>query len=159
MKLVLITLSAQVGHHGLLIRRHPRHRELAFYRCYSPTLVPLSELVRVTGRRWTIEENFQAAKGLAGLDEHQLHRWLSWRRWTVLAMLTHALRAVIAATERAEHAAPPGLITLTCNEIQRLFTRLITESTSRSTDPLRYLSSQMRQVVFTGLVVAGRRVG
>ncbi|MCU1608505.1 MAG: hypothetical protein JWM45_421 [Pseudonocardiales bacterium] len=26
-------------------------------------------------------------------------------------------------------------------------------------DPRRYLSSQMRQVVFTGLVVAGRRVG
>jgi hypothetical protein len=25
--------------------------------------------------------------------------------------------------------------------------------------PVRYLSSQMRQVVFTGLVVAGRRVG
>lgn len=93
----LITLTAQAGHHWLLIRRHPRHGELAFYRCYSPTLVALGALVRVAGRRWTIEESFQAGKGLAGLDEHQVHRWLAWRRWTLLA--------IIAATERAEH--PP----------------------------------------------------
>jgi SRSO17 transposase len=69
----------------LLVRRHPRTRELAFYRCYSPELVPLRELVRVAGRRWTVEENFQAGKGLAGLDEHQVRRWTSWRRWTLLA--------------------------------------------------------------------------
>jgi SRSO17 transposase len=63
-----VTVSAQAGHHWLLISRHPRHGELAFYHCYSPTLVPLGELVRVAGRRWTIEESFQAGKGLAGLD-------------------------------------------------------------------------------------------
>jgi hypothetical protein len=68
-------------------------------RCYSPTPVPLGELVRVAGRRWTIEENFQAAKGLAGLDEHQIRCWLAWRRWTLLAMLAHAQLAVITATE------------------------------------------------------------
>jgi hypothetical protein len=33
--------------------------------------VLLRELVRVAGRRWTVEEPFQAGKGLAGLDEHQ----------------------------------------------------------------------------------------
>jgi hypothetical protein len=102
----------------LLIRRHPRHGELAFYRCYWPTLVRLGELVRVAGRRWTIEESFQAAKGLAGLDEHQVRRWLAWRCWTLLAMLAHALLAVIAATERAHHPPQPGLIALTCNEIR-----------------------------------------
>ena len=32
--------------------------ELAFYRCYSPHVVPLRELVRVAGRRWAIEEAF-----------------------------------------------------------------------------------------------------
>jgi SRSO17 transposase len=86
----LITLTAQSGHHWLLIRRHLRHGQLAFYRCYSPTLVPLAELIRIAGRRWTIEESFQAGKGLAGLDDHQLRRWLPWRRWTLLAMLAHA---------------------------------------------------------------------
>jgi hypothetical protein len=34
--------------------------------------VPLTTLVAVTGRRWTIEESFQAGKGLTGLDEHQV---------------------------------------------------------------------------------------
>lgn len=115
-----VSLTAESGHHWLLIRRRPRHGELAFYRCYSPTPVRLGELVRVAGRRWTIEESFQAAKGLAGLDEHPLRRWLAWRRWTLLAMLAHALLAVIAATERAQHPPQPGLIALTCNEIRHL---------------------------------------
>lgn len=134
----LITLTGQAGHHWLLVRRHPHHGELAFYRCYSPTPVPLAELVRVAGRRWTIEESFQAAKGLAGLDEHQLRRWLAWRRWTLLAMLAHALLAVIAATERAQHPPPGELIALTCNEIRHLFTKVITAPTRRLTDPLTW---------------------
>ncbi len=133
-----VALTAQAGHHWLLVRRHPRHSELAFYRCYSPTLVALGELVRVAGRRWTIEESFQAAKGLVGLDEHQVRRWLPWRRWTLLAMLAHALLVVIAATERAQHPPQPGLIALTCNEIQHLLTKLITEPTRQLTDTLAW---------------------
>jgi SRSO17 transposase len=66
--------------HQLLIRRNRRTGELAFYRCYSPTAVPLATLVRVAGRRWTVEETFQSGKGLAGLDEHQVRRWTSWRQ-------------------------------------------------------------------------------
>ena len=93
----------------------------------APTPVPLRELVRVAGRRWTVEESFQAGKGLAGLDEHQVRRWTSWRRWTLLAMLAHALLAVIAAHEHTDRPAPAGLIALTCNEIRRLFTVLVIE--------------------------------
>jgi SRSO17 transposase len=105
----------------LLVRRNPHTGELAYYRCHSPHMVPLRELVRVAGRRWTIEESFQAGKGLAGLDEHQVRRWTSWRRWTLLAMIAHALLAVIAANEHTDRPAPDGLIALTCNEIRRLF--------------------------------------
>lgn len=130
-----VALTGESDHHWLLIRRPLRHGELAFYRCYSPIPVRLGELVRVAGRRWTIEESFQAAKGLAGLDEHQVRRWLAWRRWTILAMLAHALLAVIAATERAQHPPPAGLIALTCNEIRHLLTKLITEPTRQLTDP------------------------
>jgi SRSO17 transposase len=111
----------------LLVRRNPRTGELAFYRCYSPEVVPLRELVRVAGRRWAVEESFQAGKGLAGLDEHQVRRWTSWRRWTLLAMLAHALLAVIAAREHTERPAPLGFIALTCGEIRRLFTVFIIE--------------------------------
>lgn len=97
------------------------------YRCYAPEVVPLRELVRVAGRRWTVEESFQAGKGLAGLDEHQVRRWISWRRWTLLAMVAHALLAVIAATEHTQRPAPTGLIALSCNEIRRLFTIYVIE--------------------------------
>jgi hypothetical protein len=111
----------------LLVRRHPRTGELAFYRCYIPETVPLRELVRVAGRRWTVEESFQSGKGLAGLDEHQVRRWTSWRRWTLLVMVAHALLAVIAAHEPSERSPTAGLIALTCNEIRRLFTIFVIE--------------------------------
>jgi SRSO17 transposase len=127
----LITLTrpstTATGSWWLLVRRHTRTGELAFYRCYAPTPVPLHELVRVAGRRWTVEESFQAGKGLAGLDEHQVRRWLPWRRWTLLAMLAHALLAVIAAREHTQNPPPTGLIALTCNEIRRLFTTFVIE--------------------------------
>ncbi|NGO41704.1 IS701 family transposase [Streptomyces ureilyticus] len=113
------------GHHQLLVRRNRRTRELAFYRCYSPKQVPLSTLVQVAGRRWTVEETFQSGKGLAGLDEHQVQRWASWHRWVTLAMLAHAFLAVVRADEHARHPKPEGLIPLTCNEIQRLFIALV----------------------------------
>jgi SRSO17 transposase len=41
----------------------------------------------VAGQRWRIEESFEAAKELTGLDQHQVRRWTSWHRWTTLAML------------------------------------------------------------------------
>ncbi|MFD8767322.1 IS701 family transposase [Streptomyces mirabilis] len=114
--------ASSTGHRSLLIRRNRRTGELAFYRCYSAGPVPLSALVRVAGRRWTVEETFQSAKGLTGLDEHQVRRWTSWHRWTTLAMLAHAFLAVTAAIERTTVTTPPGLAPLTCGEIQRLFT-------------------------------------
>jgi SRSO17 transposase len=120
---------------GLLIRRHRRRGELAFYRCYHPTPVRLADLVAVAGRRWTIEVAFQGGKGLAGLDEHQVRRWLPWRRWTLLAMLAHALLVVLAAGEHAASPPPAGLIPLTCSELQRLLGRLVLEPTRRPADP------------------------
>ena len=96
----------KTGHRWLLIRRSRRTRELAFYRCYSPRHVPLPALVKIAGIRWTTEENFQAAKGLTGLDEHQVRRWASWYRWTTLAMLALAFLTIAAATEHTRH--PPG---------------------------------------------------
>ena len=82
-------------------------------------------LVAVAGQRWRIEESFQAAKGLAGLDQHQVRRWNSWHRWTTLAMLAHAFLAVATAIERDTAPTPTGLITLTVNEFRRLFDALL----------------------------------
>src|SRR4051794_21665179 len=129
------TDAAGAGCWWLLIRRSRRTGELAFYRCYHPTPVRLSQLVAVAGRRWTVEESFQGGKGLAGLDEHQVRRWLPWRRWTLLAMLTHALLVVLTAGEHAAGGPPAGLIPLTCNELQRLLTRQVLDPARRPADP------------------------
>jgi hypothetical protein len=68
---------------------------------------------------------FQAGKGLCGLDQHQVRRWRSWYRWATLAMLAHAFLVVAALAERTRHPAPPGLIPVTCNEVQHLFAALL----------------------------------
>ncbi|WP_425569990.1 IS701 family transposase [Promicromonospora umidemergens] len=115
------------GHHALLVRRNDTTGELAWYRCWTPRHVAIGDLVHVAGRRWTVEENFQAAKSHAGLDEHQVRRWDSWHRWTTLAMLGHALLTVLAVTmndvEPIDDAA--GLIAVTVGEGRRLFAALV----------------------------------
>ncbi|KUO22109.1 hypothetical protein AQJ91_05870 [Streptomyces dysideae] len=74
--------------------------------------------------QWRTEETFQAAKGLAGLDEHQVRRWTSWHRWVTLAMLAHAFLAAATAHEHDHRPVPGELIPLTCNEIRHLFAAL-----------------------------------
>jgi SRSO17 transposase len=127
----------RAGHRHLLIRRSRRTRELAFYRCYSPRPVPLAILVKVAGIPWTTEENFQAGKGLTGLDEHQVRRWDSWYRWTTLAMLALAFLTIAAATD---HTSPPpdDQIPLTRNEIAALFSVLIIDPVKDTRHRLRW---------------------
>jgi hypothetical protein len=81
----------------------------------------------LAGGIWTRDLQRGLRMARAGLDEHQVRRWTSWRRWTLLAMLAHALLAVLAATEHIHAPAPAGLIALTCNGIRRLFTIYIIE--------------------------------
>ena len=117
--------AGEQGRHHLLIRRNRATGELAYLRCYTPRPASLATLVRVAGQRWRIEESFQAAKGLTGLDQHQVRRWTSWHRWTTLAMLAHAFLAVATAIQREHAPAPDGLIELTVNEFRRLFDALL----------------------------------
>lgn len=128
--LLIDILSTLPGHEWIMVRRNDSTGELAYYRCWSPDPVPLTTLVRVAGRRWTIEESFQAAKGQAGLDEHQVRTWTSWRRWVILSMLAMAFLAVTAANERDGTPTPPGLIPFTLNEIRRLFDKLVLARTA-----------------------------
>ncbi len=128
------------GRWWLLIRRNNSTGELAYYRCWAPQTVPLSALVRVAGRRWTIEESFQASKTLTGLDQHQVRRWTSWQRWTILTMLAYAFLAVVTATERTQNPTPQGssLIALTCNEVKRLFNTYLASPTHDLRHRLRW---------------------
>ena len=136
--------NADTGCHHLLIRRNDHTGELAYLRCYSPHPVPLRTLVTVAGQRWRIEESFQAAKGLTGLDQHQVRRWTSWHRWTTLAMLAHAFLAVATATERDTRPTPTGLITLTVNEFRRLFDALLLAAKHTLTRLLRWSAWRRR---------------
>jgi SRSO17 transposase len=112
------------GHHSLLMRRN-RASEVAFYLCWTAQPVPLSTLIRVAGTRWAVEENFQIAKGQVGLDQYQCRGWISWHRFTVLAMLALAILVITLAAvqrSRARSSPPPthALIELTVPEIRRL---------------------------------------
>jgi SRSO17 transposase len=141
------TIAADPEHGGrswLLIRRNIRTGELAFYRCWAPRPVPLRELVRVAGRRWTVEESFQSGKGLAGLDQHQVRRWTSWRRWTLLAILAHAFLAVLAATAHDHDPQPDGLIPLTRNEIHHLLNTLVSRPVVDLRERLRWSTWRRR---------------
>jgi len=136
--------GGRAGHAWLLVRRNPNAGALACSRCFVPRPVPLAVLVGVAGRRWTVEETSQSGKGLAGLDEHQVRRWTSWYRWATLAMLAHALLAAAAAAERAR-PTPPGLIALTCNELQHLFAALVARPVGDLGHRLRWSVWRRRQ--------------
>ena len=129
------------GCHWLLVRRNRRTSELACYRCWSPRRVPLAAYVGVAGQRWTTEENFQAGKGLSGLDEHQVRTWTAWHRWVTLAMLALAFLTIAAA---AEQPASAGLIPLTRNEIARLAAALTSPSAPLSAHQLRWSAWRRR---------------
>jgi SRSO17 transposase len=130
--------DGQAGQHWLMIRRNHKTSELAYYRCYTPRPTPLAILVRVAGRRWSIEERLQTSKGLCGLDQHQVRRWRSWYRWVTLAMLAHAFLVVAAVTDHARHPPPPGLIGLTCNEVQHLYAALVARPAADAAHRLRW---------------------
>jgi SRSO17 transposase len=109
------------GQNWLLIRRHPTSGELAFYRAHADGPVALKTLVTVAGTRWRIEDSFAGTKELAALDHHQVRTWTAWHRWSLLAMIAHAILAVL--TTRQDPPAP-GLIRLTRHEIRHLLVEL-----------------------------------
>jgi SRSO17 transposase len=79
--------------------------ELAYYRVFGPAETPVGEMVRVAGRRWTIEEGFEQAKGEVGLDQYEVRRYDAWYRHSTLALLAHAY---LEFTRRAALDARPA---------------------------------------------------
>jgi SRSO17 transposase len=86
---------------NLLIRRSISSGELAFYLCWSSGNATLSELIRVAGARWAVEESFQAAKNETALDHYQVRKHVAWYRHVTLALAAQAWLVVAAA-------GPPG---------------------------------------------------
>ena len=96
----MLRLSEQQGWvRMLLVRRSLEPQpEYAYYLAYAPTgRATLPTLARVAGQRWQIEQAFQAAKGECGLDHYEVRHWQGWYRHITLAMLAHAVLAVLRA--------------------------------------------------------------
>ncbi|WP_199038593.1 IS701 family transposase [Glycomyces salinus] len=88
--------SGAEGERGLLVRWNRRKDEYAYYLTYLPERATggLARLIRVAGLRWPIETTFQDAKGCFGLDEHQMRKWTSVRRWITLALFAACATAI-----------------------------------------------------------------
>jgi SRSO17 transposase len=71
--------------------------EVAYYRASGPATTALPDLARVAGARWAIEEGFERAKDLVGLDQYEVRRWQPWYRHITLALLAHAYLEVTRA--------------------------------------------------------------
>jgi SRSO17 transposase len=91
-----------VSGHQFVFRRNITDGELAYFHCYNPRGETTSELVRVIGCRWPIEECFEAAKQEAGLGQYQFRQYRAWYRHITMAMLALAFLAVL------RHSAKKG---------------------------------------------------
>jgi SRSO17 transposase len=71
----------------LLLRRSISDpSEMTGYIVFARAHTTLTELVRVAGTRWTVEESIQCAKGEVGLDQYEVRSWTGWYRHMSLAM-------------------------------------------------------------------------
>jgi SRSO17 transposase len=93
----------------LLMRRSIAEAEkIAYYLCYGPAQTTVEELIGIAGRRWVIEDCFEAAKGEVGLDEYEVRKWDGWYRHVTLCLLAHAYLAVVCSVAEDEEGAAKG---------------------------------------------------
>jgi SRSO17 transposase len=106
----LVRLQQPPWDHWLLVRRSVSDpQKLAYYVVFGPAATPLSTLARVAGRRWTVEECFEAAKQETGLDEYEVRSYHGWYRHITLSMLALAVLAVLRAKAGQKGGAQLGL--------------------------------------------------
>jgi SRSO17 transposase len=105
-RLRLVRLQAPPWEHWLLVRRSIADPEdLAYFVVFGPAGLRLADLARVAGRRWIVEECFEAAKQEVGLADYEVRSWHGWHRHVTLAMLA---LAVLAALRAGLNAAKGG---------------------------------------------------
>ena len=133
--------------HHLLVRRHLKTGDLAFHYCWVPDgqILTKARLIRATGLRWPVEEDFEFGKDCFGLDQCQARLYTAIARHAVLVMAALAICAITAALvkDRTDTQAPspvrpnqpppaePGMIPLTIPELKRLLAALTTRPPPR----------------------------
>jgi SRSO17 transposase len=94
----LVRLQEPPWDHWLLVRRSIADpSDLAYFVVFGPAGLRLLDLARVAGRRWLVEECFEAAKQEVGLADYEVRSWRGWHRHVTLAMLALALLAGLRA--------------------------------------------------------------
>jgi hypothetical protein len=123
------------GHHWLLIRRSlsdPQEKSYSFV--FAPKATTLHEMVKASGARWRIEEDFANTKDI-GLDQYEVRTWTAWYRHITLVMLAYAFLVGICAymqIQPCESApqAPRPLLPPSVAEVRHLLGHLIWPPTS-----------------------------
>lgn len=98
------------GHWVLARRSVSDPTEIAYYVCYGPAGTRLTDLAKVAGARWQVEECFQVAKNECGLDHYQVRRYQAWYRHITLSMAALAALTAIRAHELSK-GAPDRAVT------------------------------------------------
>jgi len=92
----LFRLQEPPWDHWLLVRRSIADPgDLAYFVVFGPDDATLASLARVAGRRWIVEECFEAAKQEVGLADYEVRSWHGWHRHVTLAMLALAFLAAL----------------------------------------------------------------
>src|SRR5690606_16994199 len=92
--------------HTVLIRRSVTDPcEIEFFLAHAPLGTPITELIKLAGLRWKIEENNAQSKDLLGLTQYQVRKWTPWHRHVTTVMLALAFLAV-TQTALPDNTAP-----------------------------------------------------
>src|SRR5215510_3030174 len=95
----------------LLVRRSlSEPTALTAYVVFAPEATTLATMAQVAGRRWTVEQCFEEAKGEVGLDQYEVRSWTGWYRHITLAMWAYALLTGLRATQLPREEAPKKML-------------------------------------------------
>lgn len=91
---VIEKIHGEPGPDGWLMARRPVGSDAAAeVKCYlsnAPATVALAEMAAVGCLRWTIEEDFELAKGEVGLDHYEVTRFRGWYHHITLSIMALA---------------------------------------------------------------------
>ncbi len=91
----------------MLIRRSVADpAEIEFFLAHAPLGIPVTELIKLAGLRWKIEENNALSKDLLGLTQYQVRKWTPWHRHVTTVMLALAFLAVTQAALPNDNDTP-----------------------------------------------------
>ena len=99
MRIELSSPEAEGWQHWLVVRQSiasgDKPPNQAFFLVFAPTGAPLSEMIRVIGERWRIEQCFEVGKGEVGLDDYEVRSWHGWYRHVTLCLLAQAFLTIL----------------------------------------------------------------